>query len=121
VPFFLWDPGAFINTVVLLQTREPFRMDSLSYVSLAARLGWGQATFVWALGGAAVGGVFAWRKTPADAFGFAAAVAVTSLALFAFGSKAFCNYYFFVIGALSCAAAAAAARPDEVSQGTVGA
>ena len=31
-----------------------------------------------------------------DAAGFAAAVAITFLAFFAFNKQAFCNYYFFV-------------------------
>ena len=44
---------------------------------------------------------------------FAAALAFASLAAFAFGRKAFCNYYFFVIGALCCAVAAAHAPAGE--------
>ena len=38
---------------------------------------------------------------------------LTTFAMFAFGSKAFCNYYFFVIGALCCAIAAIPLALDE--------
>ena len=37
LPFVLWDPRAFLDNVVLLQAREPFRIDSISYLSWAAR------------------------------------------------------------------------------------
>jgi hypothetical protein len=40
-------------------------------------------------------------------------LAFSTFAMFAFGSKAFCNYYFFVAGALCCAAAAASARSSD--------
>jgi hypothetical protein len=106
LPFVAWHPRAFLDNVVWLQTREPFRMDSLSYLSWAARHGLGQGSFWWAIAAAAAGsalGLGLTRSTPA---GCAATIAVTTFALFAFGSKAFCNYYFFVIGSLCCAVAA---------------
>ena len=37
LPFVVWQPRAFVDSVVLLQMREPFRIDSLSYLSWAAR------------------------------------------------------------------------------------
>jgi hypothetical protein len=108
LPLALWHPNAFMRNVVWLQMLEPFRVDSLSYLSWAAREGMGQGSFVWAVGAAiAAAGVSlaATRNTPG---GFAASVAFTAFAMFAFGSKAFCNYYFFVIGALCCGIAACA-------------
>ena len=106
VPFFLWQPRAFVESVVLLQTREPFRIDSLSYLSWAARHDWGAGSFFWAIGAAGAALVAGIALTPNSAGGFAAALALSSFASFAFGSKAFCNYYFFVAGALCCAVAA---------------
>ena len=52
-----------------------------------------------------------WRapRTPA---GFALAVALTFLVFFAFNKQAFVNYYFFLVGALCCALAAAGPEPD---------
>lgn len=106
LPFFLWDPASFINSVVLVQLREPFRLDSLSYLSWAARHGWGVGGFVWAIAAALVTVVFGILVTPNNAGSFAVCLAVASFASFAFGSKAFCNYYFFVVGALCISAVA---------------
>jgi hypothetical protein len=106
LPFALWHPNAFMRNVIWLQTREPFRIDSLSYLAWAATHGMGEGSFVWALGAGAIAAIVtavATRNTPE---GFAASVTLTTFAFFAFGSKAFCNYYFFVIGALCCAIAA---------------
>ncbi len=106
LPLALWHPNAFMRNVVWLQTLEPFRVDSLSYLSWAAREGMGNGSYLWAVGAASVAAVltsFATRNSPT---GFAASVAFTTFTMFAFGSKAFCNYYFFVIGALCCAIAA---------------
>ena len=46
--------AAFLESVVFLQTREPFRSDSLSYLSWAAREGWGTGSFVWAVAAACI-------------------------------------------------------------------
>jgi hypothetical protein len=43
---------------------------------------------------------------PRTAAGFAGAVALTYLGFFAFNKQAFCNYYYFVLGALCSAVAA---------------
>ena len=108
LPFFLWDPAGFLNSVVLLQFAEPFRRDSLSYLSWMVRNGFDPPgvwiTIVAACAAIALG---MWRlpRTPA---GFAAAVALVTMASFAFGKKAFCNYYFLVIAALVIAVGAAA-------------
>ena len=106
LPLALWHPNAFMRNVVWLQTQEPFRVDSLSYLSWAARRGMGQGTFMWAIGAAIAAAVVSVVVTRNTAGGFAAAVALTTFMMFAFGSKAFCNYYFFVIGALCCTLAA---------------
>jgi hypothetical protein len=106
VPFAAWRPRAFLDAVILLQAREPVRTDSLSYVSWAVRSGWLSGSLTWSLAAGAVAMAVAMRRTPPSAAGFAATVAASSLALFAFGSKAFCNYYFFVVAAMSCAVAA---------------
>jgi hypothetical protein len=103
LPFYFWGPNAFMRNVVYLQANEPFRPDSLSFLTWAANNGYGQGSFVWAIGaavGAAILTLLATRNSPS---GFAAAIAVTTFLMFAFGSKAFCNYYFFVVGALCCA------------------
>jgi uncharacterized membrane protein len=114
IPFLLADPGGFVQFVFKQQASEPFRVDSLSYVSLAARYGWGQGSLLVAVATACVALVVSWRWIPNTAAGFAAGTALTLFVAFAFGSKAFCNYYYLVVGAICCAIATAdAAEPTE--------
>jgi hypothetical protein len=112
MPFVFWDPRAFVANVVLLQAREPFRLDSLSYLSWAARSGWGMGSLLWSIAAACVALAVGLARTPNTAAGLAASLALSWLVMFAFGSKAFCNYYFFVVGALCCAVAAGAVGAD---------
>jgi hypothetical protein len=118
LPHALWHPHAFMRNVVWLQMQEPFRPDSLSYLSWAARAGMGQGSFVWAIGAAVVGALVSLAATRNTSSGFAASIAFTTLAMFAFGSKAFCNYYFFVIGALCCGVACTMASGAETASAT---
>ena len=115
LPFALWHPNAFMRNVVWLQTREPFRLDSLSYLSWAARNGMVTGSFVWAIGAGVVAAVVTLFTTRNTAEGFAGSALLTTFAFFVFGSKAFCNYYFFVIGALCCAIAAFPPRQQSIS------
>lgn len=120
VPFILWNVRAFVETVVLLQAKEPFRIDSLSFVSWAARAGWGEASWVWAVAGGLVALAIAIRRSSNTVAGLCASIALAMLGFFTLGSKAFCNYYIFVIGALCCAIAAdeAERRGPEVADNT---
>ena len=106
LPLALWHPNRFLEAVIYLQTREPFRPDSLSLLSWAAQNGWGAGTFLWAIGGAVVASLVGLWRVPNTAAGFAASLALSLMAMFMFGSKAFCNYYFLVIATVCCAIAA---------------
>lgn len=117
LPFALWHVNSFMRSVVWLQTLEPFREDSLSYLIWAARNGWGHGSFLWAVGAAIVAAVLSLLTTRNTPSGFATSAAIIMFAMFAFGSKAFCNYYYFVIGALCCAAAAFTAQGEQEVQG----
>jgi hypothetical protein len=114
LPFLLWHGQSFLDNVVFMQARQPFRLDSLSFLAFAARQHWGQGSLFWAVGASVLALAVCMRVTPNTAAGFAATMAVTTFAMFAFGSMAFCNYYFFVAGACCCAAAHASvvARRD---------
>lgn len=106
LPLALWNVRAFVYDVVLLQFRQPFRFDAVSYLGWYARY-YGLQLPSW-LTFAAVApplGLALWRgaRTPS---GFAAGVAAVYLTFFVFSKQAFANYYFFVIGALCCALAA---------------
>ncbi|MCU0701391.1 MAG: hypothetical protein MUC96_33190 [Myxococcaceae bacterium] len=106
VPFFLWNPGAFWFSVVKLQTIQPFRTESMSFLAWWVQQGHDKPSTAWAfLLAALVVGLGVWRlpKGPAS---FAATVAASLLVFFAFNKQAFCNYYAFVIGAAAIAAGA---------------
>ena len=106
LPFLIWDPQGFMRSVVMLQLREPFRLDSLSYLAWIARRGVEPPTVAVTLLAVAAAAGLAWRTLPRSPGGFAAGMAIVSAAAFVFGKKAFCNYYFFVIGALLTSVAA---------------
>jgi hypothetical protein len=119
LPLALWHPNRFLDAVVWLQTREPFRADSLSFLSWAALHGWGAGSYRWAIGGALGALTIALWRTPNTAAGFAAGLAVSMMGMFVFGSKAFCNYYFVVIAAI-CTAIAAQPRDSRGSGSRLG-
>ncbi len=114
VPFFLWGPKDFWHDVVALQVLQPFRTDALSYLSWSA-LGGAQPwptslAFVAASAGVLLG---LWRQ-PRSPMGFAATCALAYLGFFAFNKQAFCNYYYFTLGALLVVVGSA--EPDEAAQ-----
>lgn len=110
LPLALWDVRAFLWSAVKLQSLQPFRDDALSVLAWW-KLHTGQQL--------SVGIAFAvtlpamalmlWRSSRSAA-GFAGAVTFVFLAFFVFNKQAFCNYYFFTIGAACCALAGCAAR-----------
>jgi hypothetical protein len=104
-PFVFWDVAAFLRSVAMVQIREPVRFDSLGYVSLFAS--YVPPSVLIVLGpllAVTVAGLALWRlpRSPGSAV---SAIALVTFVLVAFGKKAFCNYYFFVIGGLACATA----------------
>lgn len=106
LPLALWDFRAFAWDTLELQLHQPFRNDALSYLALIARL-----TGVVLPGGLAVAPaiaatVFGLRRAAPTPAGFAGTTALVFFAFLAFNKQAFCNYYYFVIGAL-CAAVSA--------------
>jgi hypothetical protein len=108
VPFALWHPHAFFESVVRLQTREPFRFDALSYLNFIARSGLKSESLAWSIAASAIALGIGCMRTPNTSAGLAVSLALASFAAFAFGPKAFCNYFFFVIAALCCALATVA-------------
>lgn len=109
LPFALLDADAFYRSAILLQLREPFRLDSLSFARLLAAEGWmldKQGAVLLSLGAGAVAAALAWWRAARTPAGFAAALGVTCLLITAFGKKAFLNYYMLVVAALLTAIAA---------------
>lgn len=116
-PLVLWDVGAFYHSAATVQKEAPFRDDALSYlVWLRHRHGVEPGMAIPMLAMLAGMALALWR-CPRDPSGFAAAVAMTYLPFIAFNKQAFANYYYFVIGSLCCAVAAAPAplRPRGVA------
>jgi hypothetical protein len=108
LPFVLWNPAAFWTSVVALQFHQPFRLDALSYLSWWTLRGHPQPPELTSFVAAAIASAIALWRLPRTPAGFAAAVALTFFAFFAFNKQAFCNYYFFVIGAFAVTLAACA-------------
>lgn len=110
LPFVAWSPEGFINSVVTLQFKQPFRPDALSVLSwyfkksgelLPAALAFIAAAVTLALG--------LWRAERSP-YGFAIASGACFITFFAFNKQAFANYYMLVAGILCAAIAAADAR-----------
>jgi uncharacterized membrane protein len=116
LPFILWDPRALFHDLVTVQLQNPFRPDALSFAAWLARQAGGSPSAAWAPLAAAAAAAFALWRAPRDAAGFAASVALVFFAFFAFNKQAFCNYYFFMVGAL-CSAVAATGDTDPVAPG----
>ena len=106
LPFMLWSPRAFLDDLVMLQLREPFRRDALSYLSWMARNGWRPPSVLLTVGAMLLSIVLVAKRGDDTPASFAGGMAFIMLATFAFGKKAFCNYYFLVVGLFCCAIAA---------------
>ncbi len=112
VPLALWDVSAFVWSVVSLQFYQPFRLDGHGFFAWLARRGGPQLSVTATLAVTSLAATFAlWRSVRSPA-GFAATVALIYFAFFAFNKQSSVNYYFFVLGALCCAIAAAQPKCD---------
>lgn len=116
LPLALLDWDAFMRSAVLLQLREPFRMDSLSFTRMLVDLRWSldkERALAISLGAGLFGLGLSWWRAPRTPAGFAASVGLTCFLLAAFGKKAFLNYYFLVVAALLTAVAASVDEPGD--------
>jgi hypothetical protein len=111
VPFALWNLDGFVRAVLVLQAKQPFRAEALSYVAWTAKNGVPVLPLWLGFGVLPVPFALALWRAPRTASGFASASALVFALFFAFSKQAFCNYYFFVLG-LTCAALAAVAPPE---------
>lgn len=117
LPFLLWDPGAFFNSVVAFQAKQPFRADALSVMSWLVSKGGPMLPLNLSFGLAGLAAAAAWWKGERSAAGFAAALALTLLFFFFFAKQAFTNYYYLIVACL-CAAAATAGSSQRSTAGS---
>ncbi|MCB9113032.1 MAG: hypothetical protein H6634_17450 [Anaerolineales bacterium] len=101
-PLALWNINSFLWNVGEAQWYQPFRLDALSYLSAYARVSGTEPTSLIAFAALAFALYLSWRNLPRTIEGFAAAFAFSMAIFFAFNKQAFCNYYFLVIGTISC-------------------
>ena len=107
VPFALWDFAGFVRGVVRMQLAQPFRADSLSLLSLFARLRGSASTALAALGLAGGAAVLALVLRRATGLAQASAAAGAAwLAASLLGKQSFSNDYWLCSGFL-CASVAA--------------
>ena len=107
-PFFLWNPAAFVQSLVTAHFMQSFRPDALSFTAWIYRHSGGWVLPMWvALPAIFIAtGESLWRGVRSPA-GFAAAMTLVLLVFFAFNKQAFCNYYYFMIAAAWWSVAAA--------------
>jgi hypothetical protein len=108
LPLFLWDPASAFDDIFLLQFRQPFRVDALSVLAWV-KAGGGEVPGPWvSFAALATGLALALWRAPRQPSAFAAGIALTFLGFFVTNKQAFCNYYFFALGAIACALGAIA-------------
>ncbi len=108
VPFAVWHPAQFYNSVIGFHMRQPFRIDSLSFLAAFARsTGTEPSRLPALLVIVAIGVVSALlaHRGPKTPSAFALYVALVILGLFAFSPQAFLNYYVLAHAALCVALA----------------
>jgi hypothetical protein len=105
LPFFLIDPKAFFDCLIVLQFRQPFRPESLGLVA------WWFTHFgtllpFWLSFASIIpsSALVLWRCSRST-YGVAAGLAFISFTFFAVSKQSFGNYYFFVVGVICCAIA----------------
>ena len=110
LPLAMHDPAGFLRSAALLQFRQPFRPDALSYLAWMAPANpgpWVILPFLVVIG-------LWWtmlRSGAGRAPHWTLALSVVAFAFFALNKQAFLNYYCFVIGCLACAVAACQSAP----------
>ena len=104
LPLALWNWHEFWFSTVSVQKYAPFRWDALSYLVMLGLHNSRYVTWTWLVPVALIPVMlFAFRKAPRSAAGFALSLGLVFLVFFAFNKQAFCNYYFFTIGAFCSA------------------
>jgi hypothetical protein len=113
LPFVVWNPAAFLRSVVLMQMKQPFRFDALSFPAILARFTAFEIPSITAFIAAGAALIWTSRVATRSVAGFTGASALVLIVFFALNKQAFCNYY-FLTAAVSCCAACASIQPREI-------
>jgi len=105
LPLALGEVRGFVTAVITLQFYQPPRSDALSYAAALARAGLPAPNWLAFVALVPILALALWRGARGPA-GFATAVAALYFVFFVLNKQAFCNYYFFALGALCCGIAA---------------
>jgi hypothetical protein len=105
LPFFLINPKAFFDCMVLLQLRQPFRVESLGLVAWYFRH-YGKLLPQWLAFASVIptSALVLWRCARSP-YGVAAGLAFVAFTFFAVSKQSFTNHYFFALGVICCAVA----------------
>jgi hypothetical protein len=102
IPFFLWNQGAFLLSLIMLQVKMPLRPDLISYPAYLVGHGF-PALPIW------LPFLFllivcwlCWRNAPRTPSGFAISSGFLMLVFFALSKQGSPNYHFFAFSALCC-------------------
>jgi hypothetical protein len=106
LPFFLWSVSGFTRSAILMQLRQPFRDDALSFLAWIKLQSGHQLPAAIGFLAALIAGIACWLRAVRTPAGVASCIALVFFAFFAFNKQAFANYYIFIIGAICCAIAA---------------
>jgi len=104
LPFIFWNPQAFFHSMTTLYTNI-LRPDSISFLPMISRIFGTRLTLACPIVAAVPPAIIILCRAPRSPSGFAAALALICLCMFAFSTQAFINYYFFAIAALLAAIA----------------
>ena len=118
VPFLIWDAGKLITNGLLFQFGTPFRPETLTIFAPLADLLSIQPVRGWTIfvGFAAAIAALVACRTLDPVRGCAWSAAAGTLTMFAFGDKAWANYYYFAGGLIVIALAVEAKRIQRVNQ-----
>ena len=105
LPLVLWNIPEFMNNVIVGPFHLPMRWDSMSFMVLARPEN--LTLWVWIFFAIAIATMIAalWLDQR-HRVNFFFAIGITFLLFFAFGTRAFANYYYMVVGSFCCALAA---------------
>ncbi|MBF0102165.1 MAG: hypothetical protein HQK77_14780 [Desulfobacterales bacterium] len=118
LPFFLWDPKAFWESVIVLQFHQPFRTDSLSFlvwINPANPTRWIWIPFVASI----IVMVLAFLRSNKCQVGYFLTVAATLAFFFALNKQGCVNYYYLVIASLCCSLAENSSAFNDVVQSEI--